>query len=144
MENKHLGIASVPVQQWGELYEDGMALKIGTVFKDLNKPFFAVSGDKEIPREKSENEEQQEREALLTQIMETCFILDDLTLYLDMHTTDGQAIELYMQKAQERDALKKKFAEQFYPLTRDCLLYGDKNEEFQWQDGPMPWEGACV
>lgn len=38
---EHLAMASIPVQQWGELYEQARALSIGTIFRDLDKPFFA-------------------------------------------------------------------------------------------------------
>lgn len=39
MQNAHLAIASVPVQSWGEVYDQNEALKTGTVFKDLDMPF---------------------------------------------------------------------------------------------------------
>lgn len=42
MQNAHLAIASVPVQSWGEVYDQNEALKTGTVFKDLDMPFFAA------------------------------------------------------------------------------------------------------
>ena len=37
MQNAHLAIASVPVQSWGEVYDQNEALKTGTVFKDLDE-----------------------------------------------------------------------------------------------------------
>ncbi|MGL6198011.1 MAG: spore coat associated protein CotJA [Lachnospiraceae bacterium] len=40
-----LGIASVPCQKWGELYDLKTAIKAGTIFKDLDKPFFAGGDD---------------------------------------------------------------------------------------------------
>ena len=42
LQNAHLAVASVPVQSWGELYDQDAALKTGTVFKDLDLPFFAA------------------------------------------------------------------------------------------------------
>lgn len=36
-----LGIASVPVQQFGAVYDGCTALKRGTIFPDLDLPFFA-------------------------------------------------------------------------------------------------------
>lgn len=39
-----LGIASVPKQVWGDLYDVKTALREGTLFKDLNMPFF-MGGD---------------------------------------------------------------------------------------------------
>lgn len=151
MFEKHLAIASVPIQKWGEIYDDKDALDIGTIFKDLNKPFFAASvvNDQKISGQKEEenkSSEQKDREELLNAICRIGFMLDDLTLYLDTHEEDKKAKDLYMQKLKESEELHKKFAEKFYPLTRQCIPYCYKKveEKFCWQKGPMPWEGACV
>ena len=40
---EYLAIASVPVQSWGGLFTPEEALRTGTIFQDLNKPFFAAS-----------------------------------------------------------------------------------------------------
>lgn len=34
-----LAMAYVPVQQWGDLYAEELALQKGTLFADLDKPF---------------------------------------------------------------------------------------------------------
>jgi hypothetical protein len=39
-----LGMAVVPRQTWGELYDLKMALQNGTIFKELNLPFFIGGG----------------------------------------------------------------------------------------------------
>ncbi|HIU77015.1 MAG TPA: spore coat associated protein CotJA [Candidatus Pelethocola excrementipullorum] len=36
-----LGIAAVPIQQFGSVYDNCKALKRGTIFPDLDLPFFA-------------------------------------------------------------------------------------------------------
>lgn len=152
MSEQHLAIASVAVQQWGEIYDDKEALNNGTIFKELNKPFFAASGmlagntgEKHSILSK-EPAEQKEREDMMRQIAQVCFVLDDLTLYLDTHETEREAKEIYREKLQEAETLKKQFAEKFYPLGRPCILYSEcaQDERFCWQSGPMPWEGACV
>lgn len=145
MQDSHLAIASVPMQQWGALYDEKEALRIGTIFQDLNKPFFAseiseIKTNEALPK----TEEQRNREDLMCKIMEVSFVLDDLTLYLDTHAEDSQAFQMYRQMAEKRNELKQKFAAEFYPLTRDCIVYCEKEEPFCWQEGPMPWEGACV
>lgn len=150
MQEEHLAIASVPVQKWGELFSEKDALRIGTVFKDLNKPFFATvvvsDEEKENMKESTlgKSSETVEKDQLLKQIMEISFYLDDLTLYLDTHKEDKQALVLYLEKSSKRQELKKSFASKFYPLTRDCILYCGKNDGFCWQDGPIPWEGGTV
>ena len=143
MKETHLAIASVPCQQWGPLYDDGKALRQGTIFQELDLPFYVTEGIPEGQCAQKENSSQ-----LLCQIQQISFVLDDLTLYLDMHSEDGQALAMYQEKLAVRDQLKKEFAQKFYPLTRDCVAYcqgqagvhGDY--AFCWQDGPMPWEGV--
>ncbi len=145
MQEEHLAIASIPVQSWGAVFEDQEALKIGTIFQDLNKPFYAAPLESETEEVQAEPKsgEQREREELMKKIMQTSFVLDDLVLYLDLHETDEEAKRMYLQKSRERDELKREFARLFYPLTRDCIPDGKETGKFCWQDGIMPWEGAC-
>ncbi|NLL77374.1 MAG: spore coat associated protein CotJA [Clostridiales bacterium] len=152
MSENHLAIANVPIQQWGELYTPEEALNAGTVFQDLNMPFFATESvmgtTNPIANDTGSlgaSREQQDREQLMTKINQISFFLDDLTLYLDTHEKDAKALKLYHEKSQECAELKKQFAQKFYPLTKLCVLHCEKGETgFCLQDGPMPWEGACV
>ena len=200
-EQEHLAIASVPFQNWGELYEQAKALSIGTIFRELDKPFFASEqdfgniprscpsqrpGDPEAYREQSgeaqklcrteqrlrgevqepdgaeqrlsgvpqnrdaqdPSSRQQGRECLMLQVMEIGFMMDDIRLYMDTHPEDKDGLQLLKQVIQRRKQLMKDFAEEYYPLTMDCMaeLY-EKNPQsdcYCWKKGPMPWEGACV
>ncbi len=153
MSGDYLAIANIPIQEWGELYSEEEALNIGTVFPDLNKPFFAAEaemGSKSPIASGADNtvktKEQSDREQLIIKINQAAFYLDDLTLYLDTHEMDVQAIQMYHEKAKECAELRKQFAQQFYPLTRLCIPFRTHDGEvsFCWQDGPMPWEGAGV
>lgn len=144
MQEEHLAITSVPCQKWGALYDEQRALQIGTVFQDLDKPFFVTENDIVNPSKCGQEAPQEEREKLLSQIQQVSFYLDDLTLYLDMHSCDKEALKLFWEKSQERKKLKQEFAAKFYPLTRDCLADDGDDSQFIWQSGPMPWEGACV
>ncbi len=153
MSDNYLAIANIPIQKWGQLYSEEDAMNIGTIFQDLNKPFFAaeaVTRDQSPIASGTESQtkikEQMEREALMTKISQIGFFLDDLTLYLDTHENDTQAIQLYHEKANEYAEYRKQFAQNYYPLTRQCIPYciSDNETAFSWQEGPMPWEGACV
>ena len=42
-QKEHLAMASVPVQQWGPLYDKEEALRRGTIFQELNLPCFAAA-----------------------------------------------------------------------------------------------------
>ena len=81
----------------------------------------------------------------MTKINQVSFFLDDLTLYLDTHEKDVEALKLYHEKSLECAELRKQFAKEFYPLTRLCVpSCGSGETSFCLQKGPMPWEGACV
>lgn len=153
MSENYLAIVNVPIQKWGELYSEEEALNIGTIFHDLNKPFFAAEAETDSMspiasgmESQGKTKEQADREQLMTKINQISFFLDDLTLYLDTHEKDIQAIQLYHEKIKEHAELRKQFAQKFYPLTRLCIPFNINDDEatFCWQDGPMPWEGACV
>ncbi|HHV08777.1 MAG TPA: spore coat associated protein CotJA [Clostridiales bacterium] len=153
MSGNDLAISNIPIQPWGELYNEEEALNIGTIFHDLNKPFFAAEaamGSKSSIASEAEDQAkplaQAEREELITRINQIGFYLDDLTLYLDTHDKDAQAIQLYHEKSKEFAELRKQFAQQYYPLSRLCIpdCMNDNEAAFCWQEGPMPWEGACV
>lgn len=95
-----------------------------------------------------------DRNALLMQISENSFLLDDLRLYLDTHPLDTDALELYGQHAAQRKQLLKQFADEFEPLTCDCIC-PDSNgssstatkypgqKHWTWSDGPIPWDTAA-
>lgn len=145
MENNKeqaLAMASVPVQGWKPPYDFDRALQIGTLFPDLNKPFF--DGETKPPEEChcGCGSSKEEPLALLRQISEVSFALTDLTLYLDTHPTCDAAISLFQQTQKKRKELMAKFAQNYYPLTTDCI---DENhwdgKKFCWTLGPAPWEG---
>lgn len=148
MKETHLAIASVPCQMWGPVYDDAEALRQGTVFQELYLPFFATDGIAGGKAAQPSPADLTGEAKMLHQIQQVSFVLDDLTLYLDMHSEDRQALVMFQEKLAVRDQLKREFAQKFYPLTRDCVNYcqgqsgvhGD--HEFCWQDGPVPWEGV--
>lgn len=152
MSEGHLAISNIPIQQWGNLYSQEEALNIGTIFEELNMPFFAAenvmgttSPIADAAESSETSKEQADREKLMCKINQVSFFLDDLTLYLDTHETDTEAMKLYYEKSLECAELKKQFALKFYPLTRMCAVHCNQmSQSFCGQDGPMPWEGACV
>lgn len=182
----HLAIVSVPIQKWTAVYGQEQALKTGTIFPELDKPFFAAhksasSGNLSLKEQSfvvkspqpaqnisslldavhlsykngetfahnvCDAEKQKMREALLTQIQEVSFVLDDIRLYLDTHPEDENGLSLFKSYLAKRRELVSEFSKAFYPLTMDCMagLYENNPQSscYCWQKGPMPWEGACV
>lgn len=102
------------------------------------------------------------KDALLKEIFESSFAVNDLTLYLDTHPEDTQALAEFQTCLDRRKKAMAKYAENFEPLTVDCLanpaaVYAgglpgmeEKAEtgfctpdHFKWTDGPKPWGGEC-
>ena len=125
-----LAIATVPVQDWEQPLEPEKALRQGTVFSSLYKPFYIeeqMSPAQTIPAS--------DCESLLNAIQQISFMVVDITLYLDTHPKDQEALKAREENRLKRKELLQKFAAQYYPLTPDC--------EGLWSDGPIPWEGVC-
>ena len=92
-----------------------------------------------------------EQSQLLQKINEISFTVNDLTLYLDTHPYDAAALDRFSKFAKERSRLLKQYAEQFDPLTSDCIHLETESaacsscsssRHFAWLDGPLPWEGG--
>lgn len=137
---KSLAMVSIPVQEWKPPYDFDRALQIGTLFPELNKPFF--DGETEPPKERPVCGCKDDALSLLRQISEVSFALTDLMLYLDTHPACEQAICLFQQTQKKRRELMEKFSKNYYPLTTDCIDENHCNgKNFCWTDGPAPWEG---
>ena len=92
-----------------------------------------------------------ERAALLRQIQEIGFAIDDLTLYLDTHPLDADALVSFTQAREKRYQLMRNYAQKYEPLN-SYLVCPDTNNEtesytkypgqkhFTWCDGPLPWD----
>lgn len=160
-ESKQLAIASVAVQSWQNVYDEAQALCIGTIFPELNKPFYITVKDKRLKEEDwnnvlwdvneadSGNEDANVSEAhMLLRIQQISFMMDDLRLYMDTHPNDQAGLELLKDILRKRKMLLAEFAQKYYPLTMDCMadIYGEKPDSvcYCWEKGPIPWEGVCL
>lgn len=74
----------------------------------------------------------------LQQIQEADFVLVELTLYLDTHPFDKQALEQFNQFSHYSRQLKARFEEKYGPL----LQYGNSpgGSEWKWSQTPWPWQ----
>lgn len=79
---------------------------------------------------------------LLNEIYDTSFALNDLTLYLDTHPEDAQALSEFHQLKNRRKTAMSAFEQDYYPLTVDCIS-GGKNG-WTWGDTPAPWKGGMT
>lgn len=75
---------------------------------------------------------------LMEQLQAVDFVLVELTLYLDTHNDDQEAISQFNHYAMERKRIKKVFESQFGPLQQ----YGNSYSGYpwNWDDTPWPWQ----
>lgn len=134
-----LAIATVPPQPWSQPYDCAKALSVGTIFPNLHMPFFC-GGDADGQCKLKEPADL--RCKMLREIDEAGFAVDDITLYLDTHPEDTEAIEYFKQHLNKRNELQKQFAAEFEPLSRNDADLNRNDKHWTWADGPMPWEGG--
>ena len=134
--NDTLAMATVPKQEWCQPYNWKNALQNGTVFPCLKMDFY--KGEDNIAPLSATKSGQ---EAALTEISAVGFAINDLTLYLDTHPTDRDALEYFNHYTKIRNGLLKDYANRYYPLTLDTADVC--NKEWKWGLAPAPWEGVC-
>ena len=79
------------------------------------------------------------RSELYRWVMALGFCAYDMLLYLDTHPDDAQALSYYNQCNELYNSAKKTYEERFEPLS----AFGSQPlEDWDWNDGPMPWEGV--
>lgn len=96
-----------------------------------------------------------DRHTLLKEINEVSFAINDVTLYLDTHPTDQNALNYFNEMLQRRKTAMKEYETQFEPLVIDCVNPAENNSSgtetkfpgtmhWTWADGPVPWEGGHI
>lgn len=76
--------------------------------------------------------------ANLKKLQEIHFAMMELTLYLDTHPDDSEAINQYNELAEKRKDAKAVVEEEYGPLS-----FTEKNNKetiWQWSTGPWPWQ----
>lgn len=81
----------------------------------------------------------QSRDALMRQINEASFALDDILLFLDTHPTDAAAMQYYRNVAAMRRNAMDAYQNQFGPLMVDDV----NGNTWDWVTEKWPWEGGC-
>lgn len=74
----------------------------------------------------------------LLELQEVDFALVELTLYLDTHPTDSNALQQFNQLAHTRQQIAHRFEQDYGPL----LQFGHSFSRFPWQwiETPWPWQ----
>jgi len=78
---------------------------------------------------------------LLSYITEVSFAVVDMTLYLDTHPQDQEAIEYCNKHIEMREKALKEYAKHYGPLTIDTAD-DSSSKSWKWVTQPWPWEGG--
>ena len=76
---------------------------------------------------------------LLQKVYETGFALDEVTLYLDTHPFDKQAMEYYRYIRQANQSAVDAYEKNHGPL----MINQVDSDTWTWSNDPWPWEGGC-
>lgn len=79
------------------------------------------------------------RKQLLSFIDKVSFAVNDITLYLDTHPKDKEAIEYFNHYKELRLKALKEYEKQYGPLLVDLA---QPEDVFSWTFMPAPWEGG--
>ena len=74
---------------------------------------------------------------LKKQIQSYCFAAYDMLLYLDTHSGDKKAFELYRGLVKKASELKEEYHKKYGPLNTTAAA---DYTEFKWTESPWPWE----
>jgi spore coat protein JB len=75
---------------------------------------------------------------LLQELQALDFTLVELTLYLDTHPGDMQAIQQFNQVAQQRQEVASRYEMEYGPLLQYGLSYS--RFPWDWANTPWPWQ----
>ena len=104
----------------------------GNLFANLYDPYKNYKIQKLNPKTESS--------ALKNQWQQYNFALTDLSLYLDLHPDDQNALALYNQYNQILKQIEEKYNSMYPPLSQNST-YITKNNNWNWLTASWPWEG---
>lgn len=103
----------------------------GNMFNDIYKPYKNYTYRKMVGENK--------REDMLLEITKLSFVLNDLNLYLDLHESDREMLEIFKNVAERLMKLELEYVECFGPLE---VNENKSLSKFEWIDNPWPWQNT--
>ena len=120
-----LAVPFVPFQQQNaEMYNQNDALAQGTLFPGLNLPFHLKMQGAPVPMNAS------------TELQALEFVVLELGHYLDTHSSDAEAYELFQQYNAMLTSARTAYEKKHGPLTRCNATTADT---YTWLQDPWPW-----
>jgi len=77
------------------------------------------------------------RDEMLLRIQSLCFAIKDLELYLDIHPTETDKIELLKKYQKEVNELKDIYSKEYNPISLNDM---NSSKKFTWINNPWPWD----
>ena len=101
-------------------------MQTGTLFPGLDLPFkAAIQARTKLPN------------TALVELMALDFAVTELNLYLDTHSGDQEALDLYASYIKMAREGRAKYIAQYGPLNSDDLT---PEGGYAWLNDPWPWE----
>lgn len=100
----------------------------GNMFANLYLPYKNYTYSKIVPRTK--------REELLLEIMELCFAINDLNLYLDLHPKDTEMVKIFRDLVEKSCLKEMEFVKLYGPID----VIDINSDNFNWIEDPWPWQ----
>ena len=83
------------------------------------------------------------RNELLNRINVASFAVNDVTLFLDTHPCDADALAFFHEYSRIRNQAMNEYAKYYGPLTIDTTVESC-SDRWNWINEPWPWqEGGC-
>lgn len=106
-------------------YEARNGLVRGTLYPGLDLPFMGINNKKPLPI------------TPMSELQVLAFAIQELALYLDTHSDDMEALELYRRYQQLYHDQNKEYVRKYGPL---CHKDQTSKPEYAWLSDPWPWE----
>jgi len=116
----------VPYQQYDpQTYQAATGLIRGTLYPALDLPFMGMVNQKEKNR------------TALHQLQTMNFAISELGLYLDTHSDDQEAMDLFDQYVERYAEALQQYERQHGPTTQ---MGAALDESYEWIKDPWPWD----
>ena len=121
-----LAVPFVPFQQNNpQVYTAAAGMIRGTLYPGLDLPF------------QNQVNTQEKTATLRHQIQALSFAVDELGLYLDTHSTDQDAVDLFNQYVERYEDVVQQYESQFGALTQ---MSSAMEGTYDWLKDPWPWD----
>ena len=121
-----LAMAYVPLQACVKpTYNTAEALSRGTLFPGLDLPFMNMVNTGDLTG------------TPLGELMALDFVAHELVLYLDTHSEDSEAFDMFKNILELANTARERYVKLYGPVTTMELA---KAQSFTWLKNPWPWD----